>query len=64
MNNGLADLIKEPFTLLSILTGMIIIGARLTLAATVILPLLVLPILIAGNRLKRLARQTVSVGIS
>jgi subfamily B ATP-binding cassette protein MsbA len=64
MNNGFADLIKEPFTLLSILAGMIIIDARLTLAAMVILPLVILPILIVGNRLKRLARETVSVGIS
>ena len=64
MNNGFSDLIKEPFTLLSILAGMIIIDARLTLAAMVILPLVILPILIVGNRIKRLARQTVSVGIS
>ncbi len=64
MNNGFADLIKEPFTLVSILAGMFIIDARLTLAAMVILPLVILPILVVGNRLKRLARQTVSVGIS
>jgi len=64
MNNGFADLIKEPFTLASILAGMFIIDARLTLAAMVILPLVILPILVVGNRLKRLARQTVSVGIS
>ena len=64
MNNGFADLIKEPFTLLSILAGMFIIDARLTFAAMVILPLVIIPILVVGNRLKRLARQTVSVGIS
>jgi subfamily B ATP-binding cassette protein MsbA len=64
MNNGFADLIKEPFTLLSILAGMFIIDARLTLAAMVVLPLVILPILVVGNRLKRLARQTISVGIS
>ena len=64
MNNGFADLIKEPFTLLSILLGMFIIDARLTLAAMAILPLVIVPILVVGNRLKRLARQTVSVGIS
>ena len=64
MNNGFSDLIKEPFTLLSILAGMIIIDARLTLAAMVILPLVILPILVVGNRLKRLARKTLSVGIS
>ena len=64
MNNGFADLIKEPFTLLSILAGMFIIDAQLTLAAMVILPLVIIPILVVGNRLKRLARQTVSVGIS
>jgi subfamily B ATP-binding cassette protein MsbA len=64
MNNGFSDLIKEPFTLLSILAGMIIIDAKLTLAAMVILPVVVVPILIVGNRLKRLARRTVAVGIN
>jgi len=64
MNNGFTDLIKEPFTLLSILTGMIIIDAKLTLAAILIIPLVVTPILIVGNRLKRLARQSVNLGIS
>ena len=64
MNNGFADLLKEPFTLLSILVGMFLIDSRLTLAAMVILPLVIAPILMAGNRLKRLARQTVSVGIA
>lgn len=64
MNNGFSDLIKEPFTLLSILAGMIIIDAKLTLAAMIILPVVIVPILIVGNRLKRLARRTVTVGIS
>ena len=64
MNNGFADLLKEPFTLLSILIGMFLIDSRLTLAAMVILPLVIAPILLAGNRIKRLARQTVSVGIA
>jgi len=63
MNNGLADLIKEPFTLLSILAGMLIIDAKLTAAAILILPLVMIPILVVGNRLKRLARETISVGI-
>ena len=64
MNNGFSDLIKEPITLLSILSGMIIIDAKLTLAAIVILPLVTLPILIVGNRLKQIARKSISVGIS
>jgi ABC-type multidrug transport system fused ATPase/permease subunit len=64
MNNGFADLIKEPFTLLSILIGMFIIDTRLTLAAIVILPLVTIPILVVGNRLKRLARQTVSTSVA
>jgi subfamily B ATP-binding cassette protein MsbA len=64
MNNGLADLIKEPFTLVSILVGMFLIDAQLTLAALLIVPLVVGPILVVGNRLKRLAREFISVGIS
>jgi ATP-binding cassette, subfamily B, bacterial MsbA len=64
MNNGFSDLIKEPITLLSILAGMIMIDAKLTLSAIVILPLVTLPILIVGNRLKQIARKSISVGIS
>ena len=64
MNNGFTDLIKEPFTLLSIVLGMIIIDAKLTLAAILIIPLVVTPILIVGNRLKRLARKSLHIGIS
>ena len=64
MNNGFSDLIKEPITLLSILAGMVMIDAKLTLAAIVILPLVTLPILIVGNRLKQIARKSISVGIS
>ena len=64
MNNGFADLIKEPFTLLSILVGMFIIDTRLTLAAIVILPLVTIPILVVGNRLKRLARATVTTSVA
>jgi len=43
---------------------MFIIDARLTLAALMILPLVIIPILVVGNRLKRLARETLAVGIS
>jgi len=64
MNNGLTDLIKEPLTLLSILGGMLIIDAQLTAAAIIIMPLVIVPILIIGRRLKRIARQSVAVGIS
>ena len=64
MNNGFSDLIKEPITLLSILAGMVMIDAKLTLAAIIILPLVTLPILIVGNRLKQIARKSISVGIS
>ena len=64
MNNGFSDLIKEPITLLSILVGMIMIDAKLTFAAIVILPLVTIPILIVGNRLKQIARKSISVGIS
>lgn len=64
MNNGLTDLIKEPFTLLSILGGMLIIDAQLTAAAMVIMPLVVVPIVVIGRRLKRIARQSLVVGIS
>ena len=64
MNNGLTDLIKEPFTLLSILGGMLIIDAQLTAAALIILPVVAVPIIVIGRKLKRIARQFVAVGVS
>ena len=64
MNNGLSDLIKEPITLVSILTGMFVVNAKLALAGFVIVPLVILPILLVGNRLKRIARQSIAVDIS
>lgn len=64
MNNGFTDLIKEPFTLLSILAGMFIIDAQLTMAAIIILPLVAVPIVVIGRRLKRIARRFLAVGIA
>lgn len=64
MNNGFTDLIKEPITLLSILAGMFVVNAKLALAGLLIVPLVILPILLVGNRLKRIARQTIAVDIS
>ncbi|NDH33554.1 MAG: ABC transporter ATP-binding protein, partial [Betaproteobacteria bacterium] len=64
MNNGLTDLIKEPFTLLSLVGGMLIIDAQLTLAALVIMPLVAIPIVVIGSRLKRIARRFVAIGVT
>jgi len=64
MNNGLTDLIKEPFTLLSLLGGMLIIDSQLTLAAVLILPVVAVPIVLVGKRLRQIARRFLAVGIT
>jgi len=62
MNNGFTDLIKEPFTLVSILAGMFFINARMALAVLFVVPIVVLPILAAGKKLKKISRQFITVG--
>ena len=57
MTNGFIDTIREPFTVLSILISMLIIDWKLTLIAFVMLPLVLVPVISSGRRLRSLTER-------
>jgi len=57
MTNGFIDTIREPFTVLSILISMLIIDWKLTLISVCMLPLVAVPVVSSGRRLKALTKR-------
>lgn len=57
MTNGFIDTIREPFTVLSILVSMLIIDWKLTLIAMMMLPLVLVPVIGSGRRLRSLTER-------
>ncbi len=53
---GGADLVKEPFTILSVFTVLCLIDWRLTLIVVVFLPICILPLFILGKKARRASR--------
>ena len=57
MTNGFIDTIREPFAVLSILISMLIIDWKLTLISVCMLPLVAVPVVSSGRRLKALTKR-------
>jgi len=57
MTNGFIDTIREPFAVLSILISMLIIDWKLTLISICMLPLVAVPVVSSGRRLKALTKK-------
>ena len=57
MTNGFIDTIREPFAVLSILTSMLVIDWKLTLISVCMLPLVAVPVVSSGRRLKALTKK-------
>ena len=57
MTNGFIDTIREPFAVLSILISMLVIDWKLTLISVCMLPLVVVPVVSSGRRLKALTKK-------
>jgi subfamily B ATP-binding cassette protein MsbA len=57
MTNGFIDTIREPFAVLSILISMLIIDWKLTLISICMLPLVAVPVVSSGRRLKALTKR-------
>jgi len=53
---GVADAIKEPFTILGLVAAMFILDWQLTLFGLVFAPLSIIPIVIVGRKLRRVAK--------
>lgn len=57
MTNGFIDTIREPFAVLSILISMLVIDWKLTLISVCMLPLVAVPVISSGRRLKALTKK-------
>jgi subfamily B ATP-binding cassette protein MsbA len=64
MTNGFIDTIREPFTILSILISMLIIDWKLTLIASFMLPLVLVPVISSGKRLRMLTKKFTSLSVT
>ena len=61
---GFADSIKEPFTVLGILAGLLLIDWQLTLIAMIFFPACVVPIILLGRKCARPARERQRLGFA
>ena len=64
MTNGFIDTIREPFTVLSILISMFVIDWKLTIIASFMLPLVLVPVISSGKRLRLLTKRFTSLSIT
>jgi len=64
MTNGFIDTIREPFTVLSILISMLVIDWKLTLIASFMLPLVLVPVISSGKRLRMLTKKFTSLSVT
>jgi len=64
MTNGFIDTIREPFTILSILISMLLIDWKLTLIASFMLPLVLVPVISSGKRLRMLTKKFTSLSVT
>ena len=63
MTNGFIDTIREPFTVLSILISMLVIDWKLTLIASFMLPLVLVPVISSGKRLRMLTKKFTGLSV-
>jgi subfamily B ATP-binding cassette protein MsbA len=64
MTNGFIDTIREPFTVLSILVSMLLIDWKLTLIASFMLPLVLVPVISSGKRLRMLTKKFTGLSVT
>ncbi len=63
LNVGLSDAFKEPVTILGILLGLFLIDWQLTLLTMVFFPLVILPVIVLGKKVRRSARAGVKTSV-
>ncbi|MSR66013.1 MAG: ABC transporter ATP-binding protein, partial [Pedosphaera sp.] len=61
---GVSDLVKEPVTIVSIVVALCFINPKMTLFTLIFLPLCVVPMVILGRKIRRMATAGVQVGIT
>jgi subfamily B ATP-binding cassette protein MsbA len=61
---GVADLVKEPVTVIGIVAALLMVDWQLTLGALVFFPVCVLPVVILGQKVRKAAKAGLNVNIS
>ena len=61
---GFSDLIKEPITILGILSALCLIDWQLTLGAMIFFPLCVVPVIVLGKKARRASKASVDVNVT
>jgi subfamily B ATP-binding cassette protein MsbA len=64
MTNGFIDTVREPFTVASILICMLIIDWKLTLICVCMLPLVLVPVISSGKRLRGLTQRFAKLSVT
>ena len=64
MTNGFIDTVREPFAVLSILISMLVIDWKLTLISVCMLPLVAVPVVSSGRRLKALTKKFTGLSVT
>ncbi len=61
---GLSDLVKEPITVLSIFAGLCLIDWQLTIGAMLFFPIVIVPILVLGKKIRRSRKAGLNANIT
>lgn len=62
LDSGFSDAVKEPFAILAIAISLFILDWQLALFGLVFVPLTLLPIILLGRRLRRIAKEAYAQG--
>lgn len=63
LNLGLSDLIKEPVTMIVLFGGLLWLDWRMTLCFVVVVPVIALPLVVLGKKVRRATKGKVSAGV-
>ena len=55
---GFSDLVKEPITIIILLTGLLMLSVKLTLFALLFMPLCIVPIVVLGRKVRRASKDS------
>ncbi len=61
---GFSDLIKEPVTIIGIITGLLWVDWKLTLLAMIFVPLTVIPIRVLGKKARKAVTSSLTAGMT
>lgn len=57
--SGFSDLIKEPVTLVSVLTALLLVNAKLAVVGLIFFPLCAIPITVLGGKMRKAAKAAI-----